>query len=68
VLIIGSSVSTFSAFRLVKDAAARGVPVAILSVGDTRADALCSLKVQALAGETLPRVLHALQREAMYGY
>jgi len=68
VLIIGSSVSTFSAFRLVKDAASRGVPVAILSVGKTHADALCGLKVQALAGETLPRVLEALRREAMYGY
>jgi NAD-dependent SIR2 family protein deacetylase len=31
VLIIGSSVSTFSAFRLVKAAADRGVPVAILT-------------------------------------
>jgi len=36
--------------------------------GKTRADALCGLKVQALAGETLPRVLEALRREAMYGY
>ena len=42
--------------------------VAILTAGETRADSLASLKVQTLAGETLPRVLEALQREAMYGY
>ena len=69
VLIVGSSVSTFSAFRLVRDAAMKnGAPVAILTAGETRADTLASLKVEALAGETLPRVLELLRREDMYGY
>jgi NAD-dependent deacetylase sirtuin 4 len=68
VLIIGSSVSTFSAFRLVRDAAARNVPVAILTKGETRADDLAQLKVEKLAGETLPLVLRAARRMEMYGY
>ena len=38
VLVVGSSVSTFSAFRLVRDAAARGAPVAVLTAGETRVD------------------------------
>ena len=57
VLVVGSSVSTFSAFRLVRDAARRDVPVAILTKGETRADALAALKVERLAGQTLPLVL-----------
>ena len=60
--------STFSAFKLVRDAAERGAPVAILTAGETRADSLATLKVETLAGETLPRVLELLRREAVYGY
>lgn len=68
VFVVGSSVSTFSAFRLVRDAAARGAPVAVLTAGETRADPLATLKVERLAGETLPRVLEAVRREQMWGY
>lgn len=68
VLVIGSSVSTFSAFKLVRDAARRGAPVAILTAGETRADDLAALKVETLAGETLPRVLETIRREEMFGY
>ena len=68
VLVVGSSVSTFSAFRLVRDAAARGAPVAVLTAGETRVDPLATLKVERLAGETLPRVLEAVRREQMWGY
>ena len=53
VLIVGSSVSTFSAFRLVRDAHARGVPVAVLTCGWTRVDEMASVKVEKLA-EVLP--------------
>lgn len=60
--------STFSAYKLVRDAAERGASVAILTAGETRVDSLARLKVETLAGETLPRVLETLQREAMYGY
>ena len=37
-LVAGSSLMVFSAFRLVKKAAAAGVPIAIVNIGETRAD------------------------------
>ena len=49
-------------------AAARGAPVAVLTAGETRVDPLATLKVERLAGETLPRVLEAVRREQMWGY
>jgi NAD-dependent SIR2 family protein deacetylase len=61
-------VSTFSAFRLVRDAARRDVPVAILTKGETRADALAALKVERLAGQTLPLVLERASVFETYGY
>lgn len=54
VLVAGSTLSTFSAFRLVRDAAARGAPVAILNCGATRADSLASLKIEERVGVALP--------------
>ena len=68
VLVVGSSVSTFSAFRLVRDAARRNVPVAILTKGETRADALASVKVERLAGQTLPLVMERALEMEKYGY
>ena len=57
VLVVGSSLAAWSAFRLAETAAKRGSPVAILNVGPTRADALATLRVEARAAEALPRVL-----------
>ena len=51
-LVVGSSLQVYSAFKLVK--AARRV--AIVTAGPTRADALAELKVEALAGEALARL------------
>ena len=56
-LVVGSSLSTRSAYRLVTSAADRGLPVALLTLGESRADHLATLRVQARAGETLQRVL-----------
>ena len=41
-LVVGSSVQVYSAFRLVRAVAERGAPVALLNNGPTRADALAS--------------------------
>ncbi len=59
-LVVGSSLTVFSAFRLVRDAADRGTPVAAINLGKTRADALLSLKLRADCAEVLPGVLEAL--------
>ena len=81
-IVIGTSLSTFSSFRLVKvrkeaalsaakncaddpaddmeqDFHDKGKPIAIVSVGPTRADSLPSLhlRVEALVGATLRRVV-----------
>ena len=47
VLVVGSSLVVGSAYRLVRDAAARGLPVAAVNRGRTRADELLAFKVDA---------------------
>lgn len=59
-LVVGSSLTVYSGFRLVRDAAARGVPVATLGLGRTRADELMSLRVVADATGALPALAGAL--------
>ncbi|CAG9466294.1 unnamed protein product [Pedinophyceae sp. YPF-701] len=56
VLVLGSSLMVWSAFRLIKAAAAEGIPVACVTVGETRADAMFDIKVQARIGEVLSRL------------
>ncbi|KAG0276070.1 NAD-dependent protein lipoamidase sirtuin-4 [Linnemannia exigua] len=43
-LVIGTSLATFSAFRLVKLAKDTGVPIAIVNLGQSRGDALANLR------------------------
>jgi NAD+-dependent protein deacetylase sirtuin 4 len=56
VLVVGSSLMVWSAFRLIKAAKESGATLAIVNVGETRADGLADLKIQALAGEALARL------------
>ena len=60
VLVAGSTLSTFSAFRLVRDAAQRGARVAILNCGATRADSLATLKLEERVGVALPALVAAM--------
>ena len=46
VLVIGSSLMVFSSFRFVRQAHAKGIPIAALNQGVTRADELITLKVE----------------------
>jgi NAD-dependent SIR2 family protein deacetylase len=52
-LVVGSSLTVWSGFRFVKRAHERGLPIAIVNIGPTRADALAALKIEAECGETL---------------
>jgi len=45
-LIVGSSLMVYSGFRFVRTAAQRGLPVAAINLGRTRADDLLTLKVE----------------------
>src|SRR5215469_3684800 len=52
-LVAGSSLMVWSGYRLVRAAAERGVPVAAVNLGVTRADALLDLKLESPCDETL---------------
>ncbi|CAD7700479.1 unnamed protein product [Ostreobium quekettii] len=55
-LVVGSSVMVYSAFRLVKAAKAQGATIGIVNVGLTRADDIADVKVERIAGEVLARL------------
>lgn len=55
-LVVGSSLAVYSAFRLVKGARERGATVAAVTLGATRADDMLALTVPARAGEALSRL------------
>ncbi|XP_071720341.1 NAD-dependent protein deacylase SRT2-like [Rutidosis leptorrhynchoides] len=57
-LVLGSSVMTMSAFRLVRAAHEAGAATAIINIGKTRADDIADLKINARLGEILPRLLN----------
>jgi len=59
-LVIGSSLAVFSGYRFVKRAHEQAKPVAILTLGETRADAVAQLRVQRTIGEVLPALAKAL--------
>ncbi len=46
-LVVGSSLAVYSGYRFVRQAAERGIPVAAVNLGITRADPLLSLKIDA---------------------
>ena len=45
-LVVGSSLMVYSGFRFVQEAARRGLPIAAVNIGRTRADDLLALKIK----------------------
>jgi NAD-dependent SIR2 family protein deacetylase len=45
-LVIGSSLMAYSGFRFAQMAARRGIPIAAVNLGRTRADDMLELKVE----------------------
>jgi len=60
---IGTSLAVHSAFRFVQRAAQNGVPIAILNVGETRAEVneLDVLKIEAPASHVLKALVEELK-------
>ena len=56
-LVVGSSLTVWSGFRFAKRAHDRGIPIAIVNIGPTRADELATFKVEAKCGEVLPHLI-----------
>lgn len=59
-LLVGTSLATYSAFRLVKHAVEHKKPVLLLNRGPTRADPLVPDKIELGSSEVLSRVAHHL--------
>lgn len=53
VLVLGSSLMVYSGFRFINAAAKAGKPVAAVNLGQTRADALLTLKIDARCDQAL---------------
>jgi NAD-dependent deacetylase sirtuin 4 len=66
-LVVGSSLAVYSGWRFVRGAAERGIPVAIVNIGRTRADEISRVRIAAPAGTLLPRLAAHLQRPP-HGY
>mmetsp|Transcript_13979 Transcript_13979/g.18225 ORF Transcript_13979/g.18225 Transcript_13979/m.18225 type:complete len:400 (+) Transcript_13979:53-1252(+) len=64
-LVVGSSLAVHSAFRHVRSACRLGIPVAVLNVGETRAEVegLPILKIEAPAGATLDSLVSYFEKE-----
>ncbi|PZR05388.1 MAG: NAD-dependent protein deacetylase [Archangium gephyra] len=58
--VIGTSLTVFSGYRFVLRAKERRLPIAVMNVGPTRADADATVKVEAWAAQELPRVVAQL--------
>ena len=56
-LVVGSSLTVFSGRRFVQRAAERGVSVVIVNQGETKADSLAAMKIEAPIGEFLSTVI-----------
>jgi NAD-dependent SIR2 family protein deacetylase len=56
-LVVGSSLTVWSGFRFAKRAAERGIPLAIINIGPTRADDLATLKVEETCGAVLTELV-----------
>ncbi|MFW6066944.1 MAG: NAD-dependent protein deacetylase [Myxococcota bacterium] len=58
-LVVGSSLAVFSGYRFVKRAAALGLPIAIVNLGESRGDPHAQVLVQGRAGDVIPRLMEA---------
>ena len=61
-LVLGSSLTVFSGYRFARAASRRGIPLAIVNQGPTRADDLADLKVHAPLGAFLTSLVSRVAR------
>jgi len=63
-VVLGSSLQVMSGYRFVRRAATAGIPVAIVTRGQSRGDDQASIRLDASLGVTLSRVVQDLQVQA----
>ena len=61
-LVVGSSLTVWSGYRFARRASERGLPLAIVNIGPTRADDLATLKIEESCGEVLEAANQMLPR------
>ncbi|MCY1076055.1 NAD-dependent protein deacetylase [Archangium lansingense] len=59
-LVVGSSLAVYSGFRFLQRAADRHMPIGLVNIGECRGGELVDVRVEARAGEVLPRLVEAL--------
>jgi len=62
-LVVGSSLMTYSGYRFCEHAHSIGKPIAAINLGRTRADHLFSCKVERPCAEALMGLVHALHAD-----
>jgi len=62
-LVVGSSLMVYSGYRFAVAAHERGLPIAVLTLGKTRADGIVDTKIDAPCGETLIAAAAHLAKE-----
>ena len=60
-VVLGSSLQVMSGYRFVRRAAAKGIPVAIVTHGQSRGDEQATIRLDAPLGVTLSRIVKDLQ-------
>ena len=60
-LVVGSSLMVFSGYRFARYAHEKGLPIAAINLGVTRADALLSFKVEADCGDVLGNLIEGAE-------
>jgi NAD-dependent deacetylase sirtuin 4 len=55
-LVVGSSLAVYSGFRFARRASERGLPIAVVNLGPTRADELAQALIAERAGDVLPQL------------
>jgi NAD-dependent SIR2 family protein deacetylase len=60
-LVVGSSLTVWSGYRFARRAAERGIPIAIVNIGPTRADELARVKVERSCGSVLSAVMETVE-------
>ena len=56
-LVVGSSLAVFSGHRFARRAVERGMPIAIMNLGECRADPLAAVRLEADCTDVLPALL-----------
>jgi NAD-dependent deacetylase sirtuin 4 len=60
-LVVGSSLAIYSGFRFLQRAVDRHLPIGLVNMGECRGAELVDVRVEARAGEVLPRLVAALR-------